>query len=321
MNDPCESSQVKARVGRAATRAGAVLASILGLSGLCAIPVSDELQAAAPPFLFQDTDHDGLADAFETYLSTASTDPALDANPLQADTDGDQLPDGFEYCLSHGADVTTANRAYSIVPTLTLGTQQFEDELLITVYAIPGDLVSISEFHFLAAVLTASGPVLLDLTELFARNVEAVGGALFGPYSMAALRVRMPVAWLEAFDSVTFGVGGSVSGVKMGDTAIVSAKSGRTTRWRFQAVSGFTSGDGDLTGNGEPQGFPPSSAIPNSVCHVSVSSVPTSISGITSTVTVSAGCQAATWVCYPTDCAVSAAAGAPKLLLDVLQLF
>ncbi len=325
MSRPSENSRATPRLRQAAVAACVVVVSTFGVGGLPLHGVGASLIAGQAPFLFQDTDHDGLSDAFEAYLAGVSTDPGLHPDPLVADTDGDQLPDGFEYCLSGGRDVTSSNRTYSIIPTLTLASYQSGSDLLLALHAIPGDLVSFTEFHFLAAVNLPNGPVVLDLTSAFAQSVDAVGGAVFGPYSMAVLRVRIPVAWIESFDSVTFAAGGTVAGVKCGDTAIVSSHNGHCLRWRMHsAASGFTGGtgfDGNSTGDGEPQGGSPAPAVPNAICRVSVNVIPTGIPGVNQAVSLSAGCQVATWVCYPSECALDAAAGATKLVLDVLQLF
>ncbi|MFH0946566.1 MAG: hypothetical protein V2A76_15325 [Planctomycetota bacterium] len=276
---------------------------------------------AAGDYPFVDSDFDGLSDRVEAYLSLTSTDPALAANPFNGDSDGDGQPDGFEFCLSDRQEVVSPGSRHSVVPTLTLGSHQEGDSLVLTLYVIPGDPTQIGDFHFLAAAPSVTGEtVVLEATDLLVDNIVLKGSrslVRYGPYSMAVYQARTSIALLEAFSSVAFAVVADLAGQEVGDSATFTVHHGTAYRWEYSSSGGETAAS---DGEAEPQENPGDGAEPQRVCLSSEILDPTGIPGVLVTVPLSTACNTGDWLCDGSVCNNMGPAAQPKVVLDHLLL-
>ncbi len=289
------------------------------------VPPGSELEASAPA-LVQDSDHDGLCDAFETYLSTASTDPALAANPLNADSDGDGQPDGFEYVLSERKEVFSSGKLHSVVPKVAMGSHQVGNQLILSLYVIPADLAAVDRFHFLVSVPSGHGtPYVFDLTDLLAVNITAVGVTSYGPYSLAVFQTSIPVEVMALFSSFAIAALGEVAGVKTGDSGTYTVHNGSVYRWQYTPVApppgGGQSGTESAEGEAQPQqseSGPGSQSV--QVCLSTDSREPTGVPGVLQSIVTSIGCNSGNWACIASVCSAGGAAAQPKVVIDHLEL-
>lgn len=273
---------------------------------------------------FNDSDGDGLSDAFEAYLSTASTDPALAANPYDADSDGDGQPDGFEYCLSSRQEVNSPGVVQSVVPQITLGSHQVGDQLILTLYIIPGDLELLEDFVLLAAAPMPSGePKVINATAILEQNIQSVSFVHYRHFSMAVLRASAPISVLGAYSSIAFAALGKTVGVKTGDSATFTVHQGLAYRWTYKSVAapGSDPGGDDTEGEAEPQstdGEP--GAQPEKVCKTTDIKDPGQTPGVLTTIPTGASCDGGTWTCSTDLCTPGGPAAQPKVVLDHLSL-
>ncbi|MBI4880739.1 MAG: hypothetical protein HY812_13935 [Planctomycetes bacterium] len=289
------------------------------------MPPGSELEASAPP-LVQDSDHDGLSDQFEAYLSTASTDPALAANPLNADSDGDGQPDGFEYVLSERKEVFSPGKLHSLVPKVAMGSHQAGNQLILSLYVIPADLQAVDKFHFLVSVPSGNGsPYVFDLTELLALNITGVGVTSYGPYSLAVFQTSIPVEVMDLFSSFAIAALGEVAGIRTGDSGTYTVHNGSVYRWEYTPVAqpptaGQSSSD-YADGEAQPQQGDAGPGYQEvQVCLSVDAREPTGVPGVLQSVVMSINCNGGDWTCHASICATGGPASQPKVVLDHLEL-
>lgn len=274
--------------------------------------------AAAMPSWILDTDHDGLTDAQETYFSTASTDPALQANPFNADSDGDGQPDGFEFCLSGGRSIVSPGLTHALEPKLAIASYQDGSSLVLSFLLMASDVSLLEDFKIFASTLVNGKPILLDVTQVWMKSIHSVGVAMHGQHALFVFQATAPLSLIESSDSLAIAAVAKVAGVTIGESATYTAANGVAYRWRaLPAVSGVLGVTGD-----QQQAEPQSDAVPggstvNQVCGSQDVQEPSSIDGVLTSVVVSVGCQGGKWSCPGSVCSLTGAAGRPKVILDV----
>ena len=274
-----------------------------------------------PPSTIKDSDGDGLNDKFENYLATVSNAAHFATSSVNADSDGDGQPDGFEFCLSGGAEIVSPNKVHPVVPKVTLGSYQAGDQLHLLLFVLPGDLTAIDAFHFMVSVEGPSGaPLLLDLTDVFAVNIQAIGLASYGPYNMAVFQTSIPISSAIAlFPSFAVMPLGSIAGVETGDSATFTVHNGDAYRWSYRPIPSLDPNEDEVVeGEAIPQDSDvESSANADEVCKTTESSNPTATPGVLERVTTAAGCTGGTWTCVASVC--SALVGKKVIVLDHLD--
>jgi len=310
--------------GSRSVRLLTVLAIVAGLvqgTGEWSAPLVTSLIASPPPPpSIQDSDHDGLNDNFETYLATASNAPEFATSSVNADSDGDGQPDGFEYCLSGGTEIYSPNKVHAVVPKVTLGSYQLGDQLHLILFVVPGDLSAIDAFHLFVAVEGANGaPIMLDLTEIFAVNIQAVGLTSYGPYTMGVFQTSIPISSaVGLFPSFAVMPLGSIAGIPTGDSATFTVHQGRAYRWRYTPKFTLDPEDDVVEGEAEPQDAEVEpGAVSDEVCKTTEVTNPTSTPGVLERVTTSAGCDGGKWTCVASVC--TALVGKKVIVLDHLD--
>ena len=278
---------------------------------------------ATTDYPFVDSDHDGLSDRIEAHLSEMTTDPALAANPFNADSDGDGMPDGFEYCLSHLQQVVSPGSTPPMVPTITLGSHQEGDHLVLTLYVVPGDPSELGRFRFLAAAPnTTGGAVVIEATDLLVDNIVLRGSQTLvqhGPYSMGVYEARTSIALLDMFASVAFAVVAEVAGERVGDSATFTVHEGTAYRWEYSSSGNAPGAEvASEDGSAEAQDDAGEEAEPEKVCISTEVFEPTGVPGLLVTAPLSTSCQSGTRTCTAGNfCSDGGAAHAEKLVLDV----
>ncbi|MFG0319652.1 MAG: hypothetical protein ACF8XB_20435 [Planctomycetota bacterium JB042] len=304
-------------------RAARLVAALLVVA--CVVDATSDwstpLIAGTGPSKTKDSDFDGIPDRSEIHLATASTAPWFATSAVNADSDGDGQPDGFEYCLSGGTEIVSPGKVHPVVPQVTLGSYQHGDALTLVLYVIPGDLKAIEQFHLMVGFEGPTGKVmLLDLTELFAVNIQSVGLATYGPHTMAVFQTSLPIAnTVGLFPSLSIMALGSIAGVKTGDSATFTVHLGHVYRWRYHAIQSLDPDEEEVVqGEAIPQ---QTEALPGAggeeVCSTTEVTAPTGTPGVVQRVTVAAGCGGGTWTCVAGICA--ALVGKKAVVLDHLE--
>jgi hypothetical protein len=279
---------------------------------------SDGAVAAGMPSWILDSDHDGLTDAHETYLSTASTNPALQANPFNADTDGDGQPDGFEFCLSGGTSVVSPGVTHLAEPKLAIASYQDGSSLVLSFLLMASDVSLIEDFKIFASTLVNGKPILLDVTAVWLKNIHSVGVAVHGPHALFAFEATAPISLIEASESLGIAAVAKVAGTTIGEAATYTTANGIAYRWRSLPALGSAQAQANDQQQAEPQtdSIAPG-ATANQVCGAQAVIEPSGIDGVLTSVVVSVGCQGGTWSCPGSVCSMTGPAGRPKVILDV----
>lgn len=279
---------------------------------------STDAVAAAMPSWILDSDHDGLTDAQETYFATASTDPALQANPFNADTDGDGQPDGFEFCLSSGRSIVSPGTTFAAEPTLAIASYQDGASLVLSFLLMASDISLIEDFKIFASTLVNGKPILLDVTQVWMKSIHSVGVTVHGQHALFVFQATAPLSLIEASDSLAIAAVAKVAGMTIGESATYTAANGVAYRWHeLPAASGILGVAGE-----QQQAEPQTDAVPagstvQQVCGSQDIQEPSAIDGVLTSVVISVGCQGGTWSCPGSVCSMTGAAGRPKVLLDV----
>lgn len=274
--------------------------------------------AGALPSWILDSDHDGLTDAQETYFATASTDPALQANPFNADTDGDGQPDGFEFCLSSGRSIVSPGTTYAVEPTLAIASYQDGSSLVLSFLLMASDVSLIEDFKIFASTLVNGKPILLDVTPVWMKSIHSVGVTVHGQHALFVFQATAPLSLIEASDSLAIAAVAKVAGITIGESATYTAANGIAYRWQeLPAASGILGVTGDQQ-QAEPQtDAVPAGATVAQVCGSQDVQESSAIDGVLTSVVISVGCQGGSWSCPGSVCSMTGPAGRPKVILDV----
>ncbi len=280
-----------------------------------------EAQALGLPSWIQDTDHDGLTDEQETYFATASSDPALDANPFNADSDGDGEPDGFEYCLSGGTSIVTPGKTHAAEPKLTIASYQNGSSLVLSFLLMGSDIALVEDFKIFASTLINGKPVLVDVTNVWLKCIHSVGIATYGPHALFVFQATAPVGLIESNDSLAIAAVAKVAGATIGDSATYTASKGLVYRWRAQPGGSAMAAAAMSDSTAEPQGGAAAvGADVNQVCGSEDIQEPSNVGGVLTSIVVDVGCGAGTWSCSGSVCSMTGDAAKPRVVLDVDSL-
>jgi len=290
------------------------------MGAACCAFVGLESVACAAPSSASDVDLDGLSDGLEAYLNVVSSNPAWDVSPLNGDSDGDSQPDGFEFCLSGRAGAVSPGVIHPVEPRMTLASYQQNQDIVVSLFVIPGALSVIDDFHLYIAVKEATGAIqLVDLTPKLAFALTDVDFAWWGPYQMAILDFRIPVEFVRFHGAVGLAAVGRLDGMPLGDTLSLSTSGNKVFRWVYTKPKGGGSPNATAAnGTAEPQDATISDEwVSDEVCGSVDTQSPTSTPGVLESVVVSIGCTAGAFACNGGICSMGGSASAPKLILDV----
>lgn len=308
------------RVTRGRRFAAPFLARALSLGAACGAFCGLESSAYAGPSSASDVDLDGLSDGLEAYLNVVSSNPAWDVSPLNGDSDGDSQPDGFEFCLSGRAGAVSPSVVHPVEPRMTLASYQQNQDIVVSLFVIPGALSVIDDFHLYIAVKESTGAIqLVDLTPKLAFALSDVDFAWWGPYQMAILDFRIPADFVRLHGAVGIAAVGRLDGLPLGDTLSLAASGNKIFRWVYtKPKGGGNTNASAANGTAEPQdGSIADEWESEEVCGSVDTQSPTSTPGVLESVVVSIGCTEGAFACNAGICSMSGSASAPKLILDV----